>query len=101
MGKRAYSPERRGFLHIVANAMSIMWVASLLLLSVSFAGCTSQHSEGFALYLLAEEVEPSEVTATSHLQLAESPIIATTNIISYSKAGHTMELNPEALTRIQ
>ena len=101
MGKRGDHPKARGFSSISASANLIRLVASLSLLSLYFVSCVSQSGEGFALYLLAEEVPPSEVPPMSHLHLAESPIISTRDIVSYSRASHTMELTPEARKRIQ
>jgi len=101
MGKRAYSPKRRGFLGIVVNTIPIMWVALLLLLFVSFTGCGSQSGEGFALYFPAEEIPPSDVTSISHLRLAGSSFISSMDVVSYSRASHTIELTSEALNKIR
>jgi len=101
MGKRGNHPKARGFSNISASANLIRLVASLLLLSLSLVGCVSQSGEVFALYLLAEEAPPSEVISISNLRLADSPIVSTKDIVTYSRASHTIELTLEALNRIQ
>jgi hypothetical protein len=86
---------------ISTNVKTIRLLVCLLLLSIAFIGCVSQRGEGFAIYLLTEDVPPSEMPPMSHLQLAERPIISTKDIVSYSRASHTMELTPEARKRIR
>lgn len=85
---------------IPASVRIIRMMAPLLLFSLTLVGCLSPEDGGFALYLLAEDIPPSEVPPRSHLELAESPVVSTRDIVSYSRASHTMELTPGAYERI-
>lgn len=58
-------------------------------------------NEEFAIYLLNEDIKPSEMPALSHVELPETPIISVKDIVAYSKANHEIELTPEACDRLR
>lgn len=58
-------------------------------------------NEEFAIYLLDEKIDPLKIQILSHIELPESPILSTKDIISYSKTTHEIRLTPEAYQRIR
>jgi hypothetical protein len=56
--------------------------------------------EGFALYLLAGDVKPSDLPRLSHLQLAPAPILTADQIVSYSRDTHEIEVTSSAYQAI-
>jgi len=80
---------------------SVRLLAVALLSSLLLGGCAAQKGEGFALYLPAREVPPSQVPVMSHLELAERPLISGDDIASYSWATHTIELTAGAHDRLR
>jgi hypothetical protein len=73
-------------------------IASLLLISLTVGGCTSQ--KGFAIYLTKHDTPVSELPALSQVELADKPIISTDDIISYTKETHEIELTTDAYERV-
>ncbi len=82
------------------NSKHIRVLVILLLLLFTAVGCVSKRNEEFAIYLLADDIPPSETPILSYVTLAEQPIISTSDIVSYSKLTHEMELTTEAYERI-
>ncbi len=95
MRHHAHSAERRAIPPLATTSLAVI----LLLLSL-LNGCGSApepvpaEQEGFALYLLAGDIKPSDLAALSHLPLRESPLIAEPDVISYSRSSHEIELSP-------
>ncbi len=56
--------------------------------------------EGFAIYLTKEDVPPAQMPALSHVDLADTPIIGTNDIITYNAQAHELKLTSEAFERI-
>jgi hypothetical protein len=74
----------------------------LLVTVFSLGGCAgSGRGEGFAIYLLKDNVPPAQLPALSHIELADEPIIATPDIISYEADTHRITLTPAASTRVR
>lgn len=73
-------------------------IASLLLISLTVGGCTSQ--KGFAIYLTRQDTPVSAMPALSHVELADEPIISIDDIISYTKETHEIELTADAYERV-
>jgi len=73
-------------------------IASLLLISLAVSGCTSP--KGFSIYLTRENTPVSELPALSQIELANQPIIAIDDIISYSQETHEIELSADAYERV-
>jgi len=67
---------------------------------VSYQTVTSSHGEGFAIYLLAQDIAAWEIPIMSHLHLADSPIISMADVLSYSREEHEIELTPDAYERV-
>ena len=73
-------------------------IASLLLISLTVGGCTSQ--KGFSIYLTKQDTPVSALPALSHVELADKPIISIDDIISYTKETHEIELTADAYERV-
>jgi hypothetical protein len=73
-------------------------IASLLLISLTAGGCTSQ--KGFSIYLTRQDTPVSAMPALSQVELADKPIISIDDIISYTKETHEIELTADAYERV-
>lgn len=79
----------------------LILLGSLIVLSSLVGGCSSQTSqEGFAIYLLKDNIPVSQMDAQSHYNLADTPLISIDDIVSYDGNLHRIELTPEAFERI-
>jgi len=67
---------------------------------VSYDPVTSSQNEGFAIYLLAQDIPTSEEMIMSHLDLADSPLISVGDVLSYCREKHEIELTTEAYERV-
>ena len=79
------------------NAMLAMVIACMFLIS---SGCSSSNIEGFAIYLTRENIPPEQMPALSHVDIAEQPVIATNDIVSYNATTHEITLTTDAFKRI-
>jgi len=79
----------------------------ILLLSIfcvlTIGSCTSSKIDGFAIYLLSQDISVSEVSQTKldQLPLAKTPLISSEDIISYERINHSIQLTPAAYKRFQ
>jgi len=64
-----------------------------LLMSI---GCSAPNHEGFAIYLTKEDIPPAQMPALSHVDIAEQPIIAMNDIITYNAQTHELKLTTSA-----
>ncbi len=87
--------------------MKRVWLTVLLVslaLMTLAGGCGQkgggESGEGFAIYLLARDVQVQTMPNLSHLELAESPLISLKDIISYEKTTHRIRLGKEASQRV-
>jgi len=70
----------------------------MLLIPLAFYSCSSP--EGFAIYLTRDDIPVAKIPVLSHVDLADKPVIATKDIISYTKDTHEIELTAEAYERV-
>jgi hypothetical protein len=82
-----------GYIH--ANLAAAL--ACVLLLS---GGCSAPNTEGFAVYLTKGDVPPAQMPALSHVDIAEQPVIAMNDIVSYNARTHEITLTTQAFDRI-
>lgn len=80
-------------------------ISAVILLSI--ASCTSAtpeptpaSSEGFAIYLLAQESSPQLLEDLDMLKLAPHPLLSGNDIVSYTQATHEIELTAQAYETI-
>ena len=81
----------------------IYLILALALLLVA-AGCTMPEDElpegeGFAIYLLAEDIPKSEMPPLSDVELADEPFISLEDIVSYQQTTHEIELTVTAIEK--
>jgi len=87
---------KRLFCHIPAKLTALIMVGTILMLS----GCTTSKGENFAIYLTAGDISPAQMPALSHIDIAEQPIIAVNDIITYNAKTHEIMLTTSAYERI-
>ena len=93
--------------------VTYIFLVVLLLITPAITGCNfitqfmtggnppEPEGEGFAIYLTAQKLSYDEVRQVplSEIQLADEPLIALDDIVSYSWETHEIELTPEAYKR--
>lgn len=75
-------------------------IASLLLISLTFGGCPSQKGERFSIYLTRDNTPVSKLPALNQIELADQPLIAIDDIVSYNQETHEIELTADAYQRV-
>ena len=63
-------------------------------------GCTASKDEGFAIYLTKGDVSPGQMPALSHVDIAEQPVIAVNDVVTYEARTHEITLTTDAYERI-
>ena len=81
--------------------MKIVKSILLVLFLLSLSGCKTENSEGLAIYLFANDVEPQDLSILSHLELADTPFLTEKDIISYQENSHIIELTAKGIEKIQ
>lgn len=80
---------------------SILLTGIILLGAILTAtGCSSLKDEGFAIYYTENDIPPAKMDMQSHVNIAEEPLIAESDIIGYNAETHEIELTSTALERI-
>ena len=81
-----------------------IFLGLLLAGSLTAFSCTSpeepSEDEGFAIYLPAREIPVSEMPIISNLEIADEPILAPVDIVSYYRNTHEIELTAEGYERL-
>ena len=72
-------------------------IVCVLLIS---SGCSAPNHEGVAIYLTKGDISPAQMPALSHVDIAEQPIIAMNDIITYNAQTHELKLTASAFDRI-
>jgi hypothetical protein len=80
-----------------ATHLATLLMAGAALIS---GGCAHRTGEGFAIYLTRGDVPPAQMEALSHIDLAEQPILASADIITYDAGTHEIVLTPSAYVRL-
>jgi hypothetical protein len=76
-------------------------IGVLILLAILVAGgCSAPTHEGFAVYLTKADIPPAQMPALSHVDVAEQPVIAMKDIVSYNAETHEVVLTTGAFDRI-
>ena len=86
----------RNLFNTIPGKLVLVSICILLL----FGGCTSTQGEGFAIYLIADDIPPEKMEALSHVDLADQPVISLQDIVSYNAQTHEIELTQSAYERI-
>jgi hypothetical protein len=74
--------------------------AALVCVLLISGGCSAPNPEGFAVYLTKGDVPPAQMPALSHVDIAEQPVIAMNDIVSYNAETHEITLTTQAFDRI-
>ncbi len=80
----------------IAAVVTAVTVCVLLVSS----GCCAPHHEGFAIYLTEGDISPAQMPALSQVEIAEQPVIAMSDIITYNAQTHELKLTASAYERI-
>ncbi len=67
---------------------------------IPLSGCSAPNQEGFAIYLTKDDIPPAQMPALSHVDLAEQPVIAMNDIVTYNTQTHELKLTTTAFERI-
>jgi hypothetical protein len=86
----------RLFNHVYAK----LALLPVFILSLVIGGCAAEKGEGFAIYLTQDNIPPSQMEALSHVEIADQPVIAADDIISYNAQTHELKLTADAFERI-
>ena len=82
----------------------VSMAVGLLLLALGsifvVGGCSRPKDEGFAIYLTAHDTLPSDMPALSSYDLADKPLIAMSDIVSYNSSTHEITLTDSAYKRV-
>lgn len=90
----------RVFGHTTARLIALIMVGAVILLSSCTTSKTPSKSEGFAIYLTKEDIPPAQMEALSHVNIADQPVIALHDIITYNAQTHELKLTANAYERI-
>jgi len=89
---------------IMPIIIGIILVLGILVSSICITSESEGNSEGevegFAIYLTKQDISPSEMEALNHVDIAERPIIAISDIITYNAQEHELTLTASAFERI-
>ncbi|HAL74356.1 MAG TPA: hypothetical protein DCM45_04585 [Clostridiales bacterium] len=78
----------------------ILILLALIGAIMPLGSCAASNGEGFAIYLTRDNISPSKMEALSHVELADQPIIAQSDIISYNIQTCELKLTKDAFERI-
>ncbi len=75
----------------------------IVLFVLTITGCTSSEINGFAIYLLSQDMSALDASKMDldQLPLENEPLISGEDIISYQRANHSIQLPPAAYRRFQ
>jgi len=83
---------KRLFGHILAK-LTLVIIVCVLFISI---GCSAPNHEGFAIYLTKGDIPPAQMPALSHVDIAEQPVIAMNDVITYNAQTHELKLTTSA-----
>ncbi|MDO8473380.1 MAG: hypothetical protein Q7T05_06125 [Dehalococcoidia bacterium] len=87
---------KRTLCHIAAR-LTVLIIGSAVF---ALGGCTTSKGEGFAIYLTKIDVSPAQMPALSYVDIADHPIVATSDIVTYDAKTHEIALTKGAYERI-
>ena len=87
--------------HIPLKPITPIIIGAVLVSSVLMSSiCATSKGEGFAIYLTERNTPPAQMEALSHVDIAEKPVIAISDIITYDAQEHEMRLTASAIERV-
>lgn len=84
------------------SCRNIGLIAALVAVVAVFAlgACARSTGEGFAIYLTQDDVPPAQMAILSHVDVADRPVIAIDDVVSYDAETHEMTLTATAYKRV-
>jgi hypothetical protein len=76
--------------------ITVIITAVIVCVLLVLSGCSTPNHEGFAIYLTKGDIPPTQMPALSHVDIAEQPIIAMNDIITYNAQTHELKLTTSA-----
>jgi len=83
-----------------SGRIAAVTTAVMVCVLVISSGCCAPDNEGFAIYLTEGDISPAQMPALGHVDIAEQPVIAMNDIITYNAQTHEMKLTASAFGRI-
>ncbi|MFC2069285.1 hypothetical protein ACFLTP_09830 [Chloroflexota bacterium] len=75
-------------------------IVALICIILISSGCTSVNGEGFAIYLIEEDIPPAQMEALNQVNITDQPTISIKDIITYNAQTHEIRLTDTAFERI-
>jgi len=86
------------FILVAVSAAAMLLV---FFTGISAIGCSTGEGEGFAIYLTEGNIAPEDISSLVSVKITDTPIIASSEIVSYNLQTHEMKLTPEAFERLR
>ena len=80
--------------------ITVIIMAAIVCVLIISSSCSAPDHEGFAIYLTKGDIPPAQMPALSHVDIAEQPIIAMNDVITYNAQTHELKLTASAFDRI-
>ncbi len=85
---------------LICLIRAVLVVTALAGILSTPGGCRAPEAEGFAVYLTARDVPPSQMEALSHVDIPDKSVIAISDIVTYDAGTHEISLTAAAFERI-
>jgi hypothetical protein len=74
----------------------------MIALAFTFSGCQAAKNDGFAIFLLAQDIPVRKLSQTdiTQLVLKTEPILSSDDIVAYDRTSHSIELTRAAFARV-
>lgn len=90
---------KKGIVFLVIGGLSALFFGCIL--TMEDQQPTNSNSEGFAIYLPADEIYLWEIENLTQIELAEDPILSIDEIVEYNLNTHEIWIVPKALKRFR
>jgi hypothetical protein len=80
--------------------VAVLIATAVFCLLLASSGCSAPNHEGFSIYLTEERIPPDRMPTLSNIKIAEQPIIAMNDIITYNSQTYELKLTSDAFERI-
>ncbi len=78
------------------SSLHVIGMMSTVMVCVVLSGCSRPNQEGFAIYLTKGDIPPAQMPDLSRVEIAERPVVAMDDIISYNVQAHELKLTASA-----
>ena len=85
----------------VAATAAVLFTLPMLAACEDTPEASPGAGEGFAIYLLADEVRTADLPTLAHLPLQTAPLLSQSDVVSYARATHEIELTPAAYLNVR